>query len=95
MTINILQIYLNSDLTLASVQFSYLLLESNRVYAQNENESNFHIFHSLKFATGNLCKDLYLDITTNYKVGFIFNLKFEIEICVKFEIAFKIIFYVT
>lgn len=44
------QMYLDSDFKIKFVQFSYLLLESNRVYSRNPNESNFHVFHS--------CRDL-------------------------------------
>lgn len=60
---------MDSNFEMAFVQFSYLLLESNRVYARNENESNFHIFHLLASATGNLSRDLNLDITANYVVS--------------------------
>lgn len=76
------QIYLNSDLTLASVQFSYLLLESHRVYARNDDETNFHILHSLIFATENCLEnyeDLKLDITTNYKVKYVLNILSKIK----------------
>lgn len=50
---------------LASVQFSYLLLENSRVYSRNKNESNFHILHLIKSAA-HLHKELHLNITENY-----------------------------
>lgn len=61
-----LQIYLDSDSKLTSIQYSYLLLESNRVYTRNEEDANFHIFYSLMSATANY--GLNLDIATKYQV---------------------------
>lgn len=49
------QLHLDSNFKIKCVRFSYLLLESNRVYSRNSEESNFHIFHS--------CQDL-----LNYKI---------------------------
>lgn len=60
--------YFHPDLRLASVRFTYLLLESSRVYARNENETNFHIFYSLSSASGDLRKQLGLNIAKNYAV---------------------------
>lgn len=58
--------YFYPDLKLSSVQFSYLLLESNRVYTKNSNESNFHIFHTMISAKGEVENKLKLNMTKNY-----------------------------
>lgn len=60
--------YFHPDLRLASVRFTYLLLESSRVYARNENETNFHIFYSLSSASDDLRIQLGLNIAKNYAV---------------------------
>lgn len=64
--------YLDSDFKIKFVQFSYLLLESNRVYARNPNESNFHIFTS--------CKDL-LNPEINSDCMYSSNSPFDISHC--------------
>lgn len=64
------EVYLCHDQKVDSVQMSYLLLESTRVYRQNLNESNFHIFHGMiaSAARALLKKDFHLDDVTNYTV---------------------------
>lgn len=67
-----IQIYFHPDFTLATIQVSYLLLESSRVYSQNQNETNFHIFYSLVLsAPKELRENLHLDITDRYLVSFL------------------------
>lgn len=61
--------FFNPDLSMASIQFSYLLLESNRIYIKKEMETNFHILNSMILATGHWKKELNLDIARKYKVN--------------------------
>lgn len=70
--------YFHRDLTLASVRFTYLLLESSRVYARNENETNFHIFYSLSSVPADLCKQLGLNIAEKYEVIY-FDPKYKMK----------------
>lgn len=60
----LLQIYL--DPNLVSAQFSYMLLESNRVCYRNENETNFHIFHLLASIKNDVYKRLNISANMQY-----------------------------
>lgn len=72
------KVFLNPDRSLVAIKMSYLLLESSRIYTQNENESNFHIFYALLTSSAKtLLKDftdLHLEITENYAVCTCWNL---------------------
>lgn len=67
----LIEVYLCHDQKVNGVQMSYLLLESSRIYGQNSNESNFHIFHAITSAASTVLRnliDLHLDEATNYAV---------------------------
>lgn len=50
------------------------MLESNRVYARNQNESNFHVLYAMKSTSGDLCKELNLNIAEYYAASRLISL---------------------
>lgn len=60
----------DTDIVQTGAKINCHLLETSRICAVNENESNFHIFYALLLgATSEFVKKLFLDPLISYKVS--------------------------
>lgn len=60
----------DTDLKQSGAKISCHLLETNRVFAENRNESNFHVFYSLLFgSSSDDLKAIGLDRSISYNVN--------------------------
>lgn len=69
----------NADMKQSGAKIRHHLLETNRICAANQNESNFHIFYALLLGYG---KNICLDPSAEYKVN-IWTLQLNIFILLR------------
>lgn len=60
----------DADMKQSGAKINYHMLETNRICATNQFESNFHIFYTMLFgSTNDLLKNICLDPSISYKVN--------------------------